>query len=254
MMTMTRHRLALFGARAWANAVIAATIGLALLAPPLFAQEPAGAGKTAKAIEIKGVDRTPAMTINFSRSLGLPFDSLLTLGSRIEQATKAADPVCLMGLAKELSVCEQVSGKTASLTSDTLYKEAVALAAARAASAELKAVALYAKDEETTKKLGGLAQLAEGREKETRRASESGERTRGISHNLIVHNNTGYQIFVSVDGRQLGWVNPYDNFTYFVGAPPYQNSVITGRSSDGTRTWGPYAVDSTDVNFNFTFN
>jgi hypothetical protein len=253
-MTLTRPKFALFAARPRTIAMVAAMLGLALLSLPLFAQESARAGKGTKTIEIKGVDRTPAMTINFSRSLGLPFDSLVTLGSRIEQATKASDPVCLAGLAKELSIYEQVSGKTAGITSDALYKEAVALAEARSISAELKAVALYATDDETSRKLGDLARGAERREKEARRASESGERTRGIRGNLIVHNNTQYQIFVFVDGRQLGWVNPYDNYSYFVGAPPYQNSVITGRSSDGTRTWGPYAVDSVDPNFNYTFN
>ena len=253
-MRLTRLIPALFGTCPRANALVATTLVLTSLVPLVIAQEPAASRRTSKAMSAKGVDRTPAMTINFPKSLGLPFDSLLTLGSRIEQALKVPDPVCLMGLAKELSVCEQVSGKTASLTSDTLYKEAVALAEVRGISAELKAVALYAKDDETSKKLGKLAEAAEKRDNDARRASESGERTRGIKRFLRVHNNTGYQILIYDDGRQLGWVNPYDNFQFFVRDPPFRNSVITGTSADGSMSWGPFIYDQNPLDIDLPLN
>jgi hypothetical protein len=246
-----------FRARPRANALIGAAIGTMFLVPAAFSEEPKaspGAKGNAKAISAKGEDRTPAMTINFAKSLGLPFESLTTLGSRIELAMKASDPVCLASLAKELAVGEQVSGKAASLTSAELSRDAVRLAEARSISVELKAVAQYVRDEETAARLARLAIAAEKREDAARRAFEAGERTRGITQNLMVHNNTGSQIFIYHDGVQLGWVNPYDNFTYFVGAGPNQNSVLTARSADGSRTWGPTVIDQVYANYNWTLN
>jgi len=249
---MTRLVRASYGPRLRANTPAASVIAVALLlglAPSAFSAEPQGTpGTKSKAISDKGVDRTLATSINFAKVLDLPFDSLASLGTRIEQATKIADPVCLASLAKELSVCEQVSEKTANLTSAMLFKEAVELAEARNRSAELKAVARFVNDHETAKKLGTLAKVAAKREDAERRAVESGERTRGINRNLYVHNNTGFTINVFEDGRQVGFVNPYlDSGPFYIGHGPSHNSVLNARSSDGTKVWpgtGSRIIDS----------
>jgi hypothetical protein len=225
------------------------------LAPSAFSQ--VGQEKAAtKGTEIsdKGADRTLATSINFAKDLGLHFDSLLSFGARTELALRIADPVCLASLAKELSVYEQVSGKTSKLTSATLFKEAVAMAEARNDSAELKAVAQFVRDEATVNKLGRLAEVAEASEETNRQASKSGERTRGINRNLIVHNNTGWQVQVFEDGRHLGWVNPYGNYMFYIGHGPSQNSVLQARSSDGSRTWpgnGPRIIDNNILDYNW---
>lgn len=211
-----------------------------------------------KEISTKGEDRTLATSINFARALGLSFDPLLSLGNRIEQATKISDPVGLASLANELSVYEMVSGKTAKITAAMIFKEAVELAEVRKNSAELRAVARFVKDEETAKSLGNLAELAAKREDAERRASQSGERTRGIIRNLIVHNNTGYQINIYEDGRQVGWVNPYDNFQFYIGHGAGRNSVVLARSADGSRVWPgngqPVIIDYNILDYTMTLD
>src|SRR4051794_3944510 len=62
--------------------------------------------------------RTSAAAANFGKQLNLPFPSLHTLGSRIDAARRAHDPVALAHAASELAVAEKVAGKKADLTSD----------------------------------------------------------------------------------------------------------------------------------------
>ena len=260
-MMFTRLAQALIGGRLGAKRNAIGVIAVAFLlglAPSGFSDDPQETpGVKGKTISSKGEDRTLATSINFAKDLGLSFDSLISLGTRIEQATKAADPVGLASLASELSVYERVSGKTAKITSAAIIKEAVDLAEVRDSSAELRAVAHFVKDEETAKRLVNLAEVAAKREDAGRRAFESGERTRGIARNLYVHNNTQYQIFIFEDGRQLGWVNPWGDYQYYVGHGPNQNSVFWARSADGSRMWPPNGrviVDYTVQDYTWTLD
>src|SRR5262249_14969347 len=68
-----------------------------------------------QAVTSKATPRPAASAINFRKELDLPFDSLRTLGARIESARRKPDPVALAHAAHELAVSEKVSGKTASL-------------------------------------------------------------------------------------------------------------------------------------------
>src|SRR5262249_39524235 len=79
-------------------------------------------------------------SVNFRKELKLPFDSLSTLGSRIDAARRKPDPVALAHAANELATAEKVSGKKASLSSKELAKEAAELAGLRKQEAELNAV------------------------------------------------------------------------------------------------------------------
>src|SRR5262245_47592661 len=104
-----------------------ATIGLGVLAlycfgfassmggeqPPQDASTP----EDQQAVTSKATPRPAASAVNFRKELNLPFDSLSTLGSRIESARRKPDPVALAHAANELAVSEKVSGKTASITS-----------------------------------------------------------------------------------------------------------------------------------------
>jgi hypothetical protein len=261
-MMMTRIVQSSLGPDQPTHAGVMAVIALALLSSlttSAGAQGPQGAPPTGTGvISAKGEDRTLATSINFAKELGLSFDSLLSLGTRIEQATKITDPVSLASLANELSAYEIVSGKTAKLTSAMIFKDAVDLAEVRKNSAELRAVACFVKDEQTAKRLGELAKVAAKREDAERRAFQSGERTRGITQNLFVRNNTGYQIYIYEDGRQLGWVNPYDNFQFYIGHGPGQNSVLFARSADGSRVWPgngqPQIIDYVVPNYTWTLD
>lgn len=195
----------------------------------------------------------PATTINFIKDLDLHFESLATLGGRIEEARRNADPVALATCATYLAAAETASGKKASLTADALTKEAVELAKLRDESAELKAVA--ALDKDASAELTPLAEKAAKREADERAAFKSGERPRGIKGYVTAVNNTGYRVYVWEDGHELGWVNPYDTYTFNIriGHGPNHNSVLNCRSEDGTYHYR-YVIDFTTENFTWTLN
>ena len=77
--------------------------------------DPAAADK--EKIDTKATPRPSAAAIKFRKELALPLSSLSTLGSRIDSARRAHDPVALAHTANELATAEKVSGKKASLTS-----------------------------------------------------------------------------------------------------------------------------------------
>jgi hypothetical protein len=74
-------------------------------------------GKDQEVVTSKATKRTRATSINFRKAFGLPFDTLGTLGARIESARRKPDPIALAHAANELAVAEKVSKKKASLTS-----------------------------------------------------------------------------------------------------------------------------------------
>src|SRR5262249_49491814 len=100
--------------------------------------DPAAADK--EKIDSKPTKRTPAASIKFRKELGLPLATLNTLGSRIDAARRAHDPVALANTANELGVAEKASGKKASLLAKELMKESAQLAALRRQEKELWAV------------------------------------------------------------------------------------------------------------------
>jgi hypothetical protein len=195
----------------------------------------------------------PATTINFIKDLDLHFESLATLGSRIEEARRNADPVALATCANYLAAAETASGKKASLTAEALTKEAVELAKLRDESAELKAVAALVKD--ASAELTPLAEKAAKREADERAAFKSGERPRGIWGQVTAVNNTSYKIFVWEDGHELGWVNPYDTFTFShrIRHGTGHNSVLNCRSEDGSYHYR-FVIDYDVPNFTWTLN
>src|SRR5262245_33132216 len=130
---MTLHR-----AKAWL--VLLSILSITCLA---LGQPPAKNGQAAddkQVVDSKANHRPPGSGVNFRKELNLPFETLSTLRSRIGAARRASDPVALAHAANELAVAEQVSGKKASLTSNTLIKEAAELARLRRQAAELQAV------------------------------------------------------------------------------------------------------------------
>ena len=205
---MSRHsrRLALLFGAFWALQGTSIT----------FAQDTNDSKNPASTKEVTStpVKTEPATTINFIKDLDLHFESLATLGSRIEEARRNADPVALATCANYLAAAETASGKKASLTAEALTKEAVELAKLRDESAELKAVATLVKD--SSAELMPLAEKAAKREADELAAFKSGERPRGIIGYVTAVNNTGYRVYVWEDGHELGWVNPYDTYTFNV--------------------------------------
>jgi hypothetical protein len=212
--------------------------GACVLSPWAISGEKGGLPK-AKAIELTDTPKTQesATTVNFAKAFGLGFDSLNTLGTRIEAARKQADPVSLAGAANELAVAEQVSGKKASLTSDTLMKEAAELAKTRHHSSELKAVSLMAHGNEAiAKDLTTAAAIADKKEKELIAEAKEGGKTRGIMGTLHADSRVNATVFVYVDGRFVGSMGPFGDIYPYLGQTAWETTHLFARSNDG-RTW-----------------
>ncbi len=204
-------------------------------------KKPAGATK----IEIKPEKYVPATTINFGGELGLPFESLTTLGVRIETARRSSDPVELTAAAIELAAAEKVAGKKASLTAEALLKEALETAKLRGNSKELKMIAQLVKDEKTAKDLESEATKAEKREKEEAEALKSGEKTRGTRY-LRCINYCGEGVNVYVDGSFIGHIHAYQERTFYLGMK-YRAVKLYARHS--RIHWGPRYIEGDYDNY-----
>ena len=181
---------------------------MAAIFSPVGAQEK-GAEKP-KVVETKGTPRVSATTIDFQKSLGLSFESLATLGGRIEQCRLAADPVGLASAAKELAVAETVSSKKAEVASAALLKEATELAEDANSSQELAALALLAggKDADWNK----LASAAKQAEDDRAAALKSGEEPKGDYHHVHVHNHHAHPVQIYHNGYHAGHVPGYGSW------------------------------------------
>jgi len=214
--------------------------GACALSPWAISGEKAQAKGKAKAevIDSKAEQQELAAGINFGKTFGLAFESLNTLGSRIDQARRVYDPVGLACAAQELAIAEQVSGKKASLTSDALTKEAAEMAKMRFDPNELKAVGLIVKGNDTlAKELSTAAAKAAKAEKERIAASkDSGEKTRGIMGTLHADSRVGTTIHVYVDGRFVGTMGPYGDIYPYIGQTAWETTYLSARSNDG-RHW-----------------
>lgn len=163
-----------------------------------------------KSIKSKSTESTNPVTVDFRSSLKLPFESLTSLGARIQQARDAGDPVGLAAAASELSAAEKASSKKASIMAEQLTKEAVELAKLRDMSAELTAVGHLTGD--AGKELASLVGKAKKREAEEAKeaaAAKEGEEKKGIYHELIVDNEAEVAVRIFVNGQFVGFVQAF---------------------------------------------
>jgi regulator of replication initiation timing len=174
-----------------------------------------------------------ATGINFNKALGLSFDSLSTLGARIDQARRDGDPVALANEANELAVAEKVSGKKASLTSEELWKQAEQLAEMRRVPTELKALSLMIPEDTAREKLSKLAEAADKREMEQARRVKAGERQKGITGTLKIVNKTDDVLQIYVNGFHVGWVGRFGTTEFRVGDPEGGQTYLRAESVDG---------------------
>jgi hypothetical protein len=172
-------------------------------------------------VETKGVPRTSAATVDFQNALGLSFDSLSTLGTRIEHCRTTADPVGLASAAKELAVAEAVSGKKAPVTSADLSKQAIGLAKLRNNSQELSAVAMLSGDD-AAGELKKLAVAAKQDEADRAAALAAGEEPKGDYHWMHVHNHCAQPVQIYHNGYGCGYVPAYGHYrVQYWGAQPH---------------------------------
>lgn len=163
-----------------------------------------------KTIESKKEDRKPscgrACFVNFPKELGLPFEYLSTLGVRIATARKSGDPVDLALAGQALAVAETAAGKTASVTSAEVFKEAIELAKLRNISSELSAVAQVVPDQATRESLTKAVPVAKKLEEEAKK-KDPAEAARELHGNLYVTNKSGECMRIKVNGRYIGTVH-----------------------------------------------
>lgn len=194
--------------KAWMIAIAC----LAMSAAAFAADEKKGEGK--KEIKSKSKDYVSAATIDYRGALKLSFDSLTTLGARIEQARDSGDPVGLAAAANELAAAEKASGKKGAITAEQLTKEAVEQAKLRDSSAELTAVAYLTGD--AGKALPALATKAKKREADEAAAHKAGEETKGIYRELIVDNEAEVPVRIWVNGRFVGIIQAFGHAHFHV--------------------------------------
>ncbi len=215
------------------TAIAALLAAVTLLGGHALSGEKGAKGPKGKDIESQGKPAQKASAIDFNKALGLGFESLSTLGSRIDQARLHADPVCLANLGRELSVAEQVSGKAAPLTGAAVMKEAAAMAKMRQDPNELKAVSATVTDEATAKDLATAAAAAEKAEKARIETAKEGGKSRGIMGQLHVDSRVATTITVYVDGRYVGTIPPYGDIYPYIGQTAYETTYLSARGANG---------------------
>jgi uncharacterized protein (TIGR03000 family) len=183
-----------------------------------------------------------AASVNFRKELNLPFRSLATLGGRIDAARRAPDPVALANAASELKVAEQVSGKTASLTSKQVLQEAAELAALRKQDAELKAV-LQTSDqvmmeEDRVANLRKQIALAQAQTRADQQALQQNQQPTAAPRQVVVNNYTTQYIDVYVNGYYKAQVLPGTTQVLTI-EHRWNPTVLKAYGNEDMSTWGP---------------
>jgi len=194
-------------------------------------------------VDSKPQKRTPATSINFNKELNLPFATLRTLGTRVEAARRACDPVALAQSASELSVAENVSEKKASLTSLELIKESAQLAKVRNEVKELQAV--YNTQSQITnddvaladlkKQIGASKNLALQETQSVRQNQEPANQPR----RLLLNNYTDQYIEIIIDGNPRFPIVQPGQSRYFMIEQRVSPVVVTAYGDEDTQSWGP---------------
>jgi hypothetical protein len=162
-------------------------------------------------VNSKAEQEDQARFIDFSRQLGLSIACLTDLGEKIDAARKASDPIELAMCAKLLEAAEGVVGeeKRASLTSKALLTEAVELAKMRSVPAELVTLGKLVGGKDS-KDLNTLAESVIDEQ------TKSGEKTRDITGDLHVDNESHDHVDIYIDGRYVGVVPGHGHQTFHV--------------------------------------
>jgi hypothetical protein len=227
-----------------------ATISLAFLgflalvsfAPAQQTRKEEAAPEDKQVVDTKASQRPAASSVNFRKELNLPLDSLGTLGSRIEAATRKPDPVALAHLANELQVAEKVSGKTASVTSKAVLQEAAELTKVRKQEAEMKALLqvtnqmMFAENDLALQRKD-LA-LAQEQIKADKAAFDSKQEPTSAPRKVIVNNYTTQILDVYVNGYMKATVQPGSTQVITV-EHRWNPTVLKAYGNEDTNVWGP---------------
>lgn len=186
-------------------------------------------------VKVSKLEKTVlAASVDFTGTLKLPFQSLVSLGSRIDSARLASDPVLLSAIARELAVAEKISGKNAPLTAANLSDEAITLVKLRNKSKEIEAVDMLLGEEKVHLELQKLARLAQKQESLAAESLKDGEISKGLQGTLIIVNLHDVGMRVYTNGIFRGFVDPFQTNFFYVNDPPGFPSVFEVRYPDGS--------------------
>jgi hypothetical protein len=205
---------------------------------PPKADDPTADKQVVKSTPVKSV---PAASVKFRKDLNLPYASLTTLGSRIDAARRAGDPVTLAHAASELNVAEKVSEKTTTLTSRQVLREAAELAGLRRQVAEMRAV-LHVSDQVTLEQeqIAALKQQIALNQAEQRKL-DAGEEPLWTPRKIVVNNYTPQYVDVQINGYLKGQVLPGSSHV-FVVEQRWNPIVLKGWGDEDTTVWGPVVL------------
>jgi hypothetical protein len=190
----------------------------------------------------KATPRPAVSSINFRKELDLPFDSLGSLGSRIESARRKPDPVALAHAASELSTAEKVSGKSASYTSKQAMQEAAQLAALRKQEAELRATLNVANqiqtEDDTLVLLKKQLDIAQAQTKADKSFLKTNTEPTNAPRKIVINNYTTDSIDFYVNGNFKTKVGPGASGVIIV-EHRWNPTVITGYGNQDANQYGP---------------
>jgi hypothetical protein len=204
-------------------------------------------------VTTKPTKSIPATSVQFRKDLNLPYPSLGTLGSRIDAARRAGDPVTLANAASELLTAEKVSGKTAGLTSKQVLREAAELAGLRRQEAELKAV-LHVTEQLTQEeeKVAGLKKMIALTRAENPRI-EKYEEPKDAPRKVVVNNYTTQYIDVQVNGYLRGQVPPGSTKVIVIDQI-WNPIVLKGWGDADETTFGPVVLQGRFTTYTWNIN
>src|SRR5262245_61394092 len=222
-----------------------ALVWLVSVVPAEQAKTEDPSNKDEQVVKSKATQAAPASTINFRKDLKLPFDSLGTLGSRIDAARRKPDPVALAHMASELSVAEKVSGKQASLTSKMLAKEASELAGMRQQEQELNAILqvnqqLMMEEDNITSIKKDIARAKAQVEADKESINKNLEPT-WKPRTIVVNNYTTQYLDVYVNGNYKTQVQPGMQQTIIV-EHRWNPTILKAYGNEDLHYWGPIYI------------
>jgi hypothetical protein len=219
-----------------------ALVTLVSLVPAQQAKTDDPAANDQQVVKSKATPTPAASSVNFRKELKLPFDSLTTLGSRIDAARRKPDPVALAHCANELATAEKVSGKTASITSKQLAKEAAELAGMRRQEKEQQAVLNVNQqmmmDEDNISSIKKDIAATQAQMKEDKRAIESNQEPTWKPRKVVVNNYTTEYLDVYVNGHYKVQVQPGMQQTFMI-EHPWNPTILKAYGDEDIHTYGP---------------
>jgi len=208
-------------------------------------------------MDTTGTKRPTAAAVKFRKELGLALPSLNTLGTRIDAARRAHDPVALAHAANELATAEKVSGKKASLTSLELAKESAELAKLRRQESELRAtLAVQQQITGTDDAITTLTQILNDAKAQAKADSEAirmNQEPTWTPRKVIVNNYTTQYIDVWVNGYYKVQVSPGMSQSFLI-EHRWNPTVLTAYGDDDETTfkaipiWGRFKTYTWNIN------